>query len=458
MKVLNKFSSFLYFTNFLKFNVNSYTNCVNFGSRRSFSWKDQPPSYFQPFACGSSHHSSFDLSPSSSASFEFVSAGRIVFGRNSSNKLPEIINQLGATKILMVLGRTGRLRYAQLLKILVDGGLDLHFFTIEKEPGTIDISAGVSFARNAGVQAVVGLGGGSVIDGAKAIAALATNPGPPLDYMEGVGKGLPIKVQPLPFIAIPTTAGTGSEVTKNSVITAEEQSRKVSIRSPMMLPLVAILDPVLAVGTPPHITACTGLDCLTQCIEPYVSCNANPFTDGLSREGIVRAARSIRTAYLDGSNLDAREDLTIAATLGGLALANAKLGAVHGFAGCIGGMYPTASHGAVCAALLPHAFRMNAKVLAEKAKNDSKYQKFLLRHQEVARLITENDAATAEDGADWLEDLVRQLNIPSLASFGVKREELHEIAKQSAGTSSMQGNPVQLSTPYLEQILHAALT
>jgi len=402
-----------------------------------------------------SHQNSWALSPVSSTAFEFMS-GNIVFGRNTSSKLPGILQKLKVTKALMVTGRTGAQRYTSILNSLQSSGIEITCFPIEKEPGTQELLAGVQLARDSAAEAVIGLGGGSVIDGAKAIAALATNPGSPLDYMEIVGKGMAITVQPLPFIAMPTTAGTGSEVTKNSVITAEEHNRKVSIRSPMMIPTVALVDPVLAVGAPPQVTAFSGLDCLTQCIEPYVSRNANPFTDGLSKEGILRASRSLRAVYRNGEDLDAREDLAAAATIGGLALANAKLGAVHGFAGYVGGRYPSAPHGAVCAALLPHVFRMNSEVLAEKAKTEPKYEQYYLRHVEVAKIITGNPTATVEEGASWLEALTRDLNVPSLSTYGMSEADFTEVAENSAVSSSMQGNPISLTTQQLIEILQKA--
>mmetsp|Transcript_10361 Transcript_10361/g.13427 ORF Transcript_10361/g.13427 Transcript_10361/m.13427 type:complete len:367 (-) Transcript_10361:224-1324(-) len=361
-----------------------------------------------------------------------------------------------ATVSSLVTGRTGQERYAELLGKVSEAGMIVTPFIIDKEPGTIELAAGQELAFKVEAQAVVGLGGGSVIDGAKAIAALATNPGEVYDYMEVVGKGQPISVQPLPFIAMPTTAGTGSEVTKNAVINSEQHNRKVSIRSPMMLPTVALIDPLLGVGAPPQVTAYSGLDCLTQCIEPYVSCKANPFTDGFTREGILRASRSLRAAYRDGNNLDAREDMAVAAVLGGLSLANAKLGAVHGFAGYVGGKYPSAPHGAVCAALLPHVFRMNAEVLSQKAQEDPQYHRSYLRHIEVAKIITGNPNATVEEGAQWLESLTIDLQVPSLATFGMVSDDFVEVSEQSAKSSSMQGNPVVLTTEQLVKILEKA--
>lgn len=209
---------------------------------------------------------------------------------------------------------------------------------------------------------VIGLGGGSVLDAGKAIAALVTNLGNVFDYLEVIGKGQPLVNAPLPFIAIPTTAGTGTEVTRNAVLGSPAHGVKVSLRSPMMLPSLAIVDPELTYGLPPEITASSGLDALTQLIEPFVSVKANPMTDAICREGIRHAAKSLRTVYHNGADASAREGMSLASLFGGLALANAALGAVHGFAGPLGGML-NAPHGAICAKLLPLVMEVNIKVL-----------------------------------------------------------------------------------------------
>ena len=230
---------------------------------------------------------------------------------------------------------------------------------------------------------VIGLGGGSAIDTGKAIAALLTNPGDPLDYLEVIGRGQALQQTPLPYIAIPTTAGTGSEVTRNAVLASHEHHVKVSLRSPLMLPRVAIVDPELTYSLPPAITASTGLDALTQLIEPYTCNSPNPMIDAICREGMQRAARSLKRAYQNGSDAAAREDMSIAALFGGMALANAKLGAVHGFAGPLGGLFP-APHGMICARLLPFVVEANVRALQMREPDSP----VLKRYDEVAQLLT----------------------------------------------------------------------
>jgi alcohol dehydrogenase class IV len=219
-----------------------------------------------------------------------------------------------------------------------------------------------------------------------------------------------------------------------------------------MLPRVALIDPVLMVTLPAAITASTGMDALTQVIEPFVSNAANPMTDVFCRDGIARAARSLRRAYQDGNDIDAREDMALTALFGGLALANAKLGAVHGFAAPIGGMFD-APHGAVCAALLAPVMHANIAAL----RSQIPWHPALERYAEIARLLTGNAEAKAEDGADWVRILTRDLGIPGLANYGIKPEAFAEIAEKAAQASSMKGNPIELTAAELSGILAEAL-
>ena len=381
--------------------------------------------------------------------FEFVSAGRIVFGSGKAEALPELVSELGRRRCLLVCGSSGPSRHGSLVSSLTDAVDALTVFQVAREPELDDVRAGVAAARECGADVVVGLGGGSVVDCAKAIAALATNDGDMMRYVEVIGDGQPLEAAPLPFVAVPTTSGTGSEVTKNAVVRSAEHGRKVSIRSAQMLPDIAVIDPLLTHSAPPALTAHTGMDALTQCIEPYCSNAANPLTDGLCREGITRAARSLRRAFEDGSDAQAREDMAVASVFGGLSLANAKLGAVHGFSGVLGGRFDGAPHGAVCACLLAAAFRVNAAAVEGDARR---------RHEEVAAMLTGEAGASVEDGAAWLEALTRDLGIPKLPELckGFDPEDeamLDDIVAESAKSSSMKGNPVPLSPEQLKDIL-----
>jgi alcohol dehydrogenase class IV len=284
------------------------------------------------------------------SAFEFTTATRIIFGPGSLADVGAIAANMGR-RALLVTGRNQD-RIAPLLEQLHGQEVETILFSVPGEPTTAVALAGVQKARESGCGFVISLGGGSVLDTGKAIAALLANGGEPLDYLEVIGRGRPLRKPAAPFIAIPTTAGTGAEVTRNAVLKSTEHQVKVSLRSPTMLPTLALVDPELTASMPPAVTASTGLDALTQVMEPYVSNKANPLTDALCREGMRRAARSLRRAYEDGRDAAAREDMAQASLFGGLALANAKLGAVHGFAGPLGGMFP-APHGVVCARLVP---------------------------------------------------------------------------------------------------------
>lgn len=382
--------------------------------------------------------------------FEFATTSHIVFGPGTSQQLPQIAAALGRN-ILVVTG-ANRSRQAALWSALEQHSLNLTFFTVRGEPTTFDIATGLEWARQAGCEVVVGVGGGSVLDAGKAIAALLTNGGQPLDYLEVIGHGQPLTRPSAPYIAVPTTAGTGAEVTRNAVLASPEHQVKVSLRSPLMLPVVAMVDPDLTHSMSPAVTAYTGLDALTQLLEPFVSNKANPLTDALCREGIPRVAGALRRAYADGSDAAAREAMSLASLLGGLALANAGLGAVHGFAGPIGGLFP-APHGAICARLLPLVMAINIRALQERQPEHNA----LPRYQEVARLLTGQADATIAEGITWVETLCADLKIPSLATWGVTKADTSTLISQAQKASSMKANPIPLTETELADILLQAL-
>jgi alcohol dehydrogenase class IV len=281
---------------------------------------------------------------------------------------------------------------------------------------------------------------------------MLANPGELLDYLEVVGRGKALARPSYPFIAIPTTAGTGAEVTRNAVLASPEHRVKVSLRSPGMLPRIALVDPELTWPLPPAVTASTGLDALTQLIEPYVCSRVNPMTDALCVEGLQRAARSLRAAFENGRNAAAREDMALAALFGGLALANAGLGAVHGFAGPIGGLFP-APHGAVCAALLPHVMDANLRALRQRQPASPT----LGRYEHIARLVTGSPTAGAGQGVEWVRRLVADLRIPGLAAYGLTAQHLPDLVDKALQASSMKANPIPLAPDELAAILRAAL-
>jgi len=314
------------------------------------------------------------------------------------------------------------------------------------------VREGTRRAHECGCDVVISFGGGSVIDAGKAIAALATNGGEPLEFLEVIGKGGAITASPLPFIAVPTTAGTGSEVTRNAVLGSTEHGVKASMRSPAMLPRVAVVDPELTYGLPSDVTAYTGLDALTQLIEPYVSSRANPLTDAICAEGMKLAAGALKRAYSDGSDPEARHDMAMASLFGGMALANSGLGVVHGFASPLGGGW-TAPHGALCAALLPYGMEANVSALRARAPNHAALE----RYDSIARLLTGRGEATAGDGIEWVRRLCADLKVPPLRTWGIRESDLPGVVEQAAQASSMKANPLPLTNEELLAVVTAAV-
>jgi alcohol dehydrogenase class IV len=378
------------------------------------------------------------------SSFEFATAGRILAGPGRAAELPDVLAALGSRALVCTGAKPER--HAGLLAGLRRPSV---VFPVPGEPTAEAVRAGVAAAREHGTDVIAAVGGGSVIDAAKAIAMLLANGGDPLDYLETVGSGRTIARPAVPCVAVPTTAGTGAEVTANAVLAVRERRLKASLRSPLMIPLVALVDPQLTVSCPPRVTAASGLDALTQCLEPFVSVRATPLTDGLAREGLRRAAAGLRAAYADGRDLAARADMATCALLGGMALANARLGAVHGLAGVAGGTADV-PHGMACAALLVPVIEVNLRTLPPDSPA-------LDRYAEAAGLLTGRPDASVGDGLAWIRQTLTLLAVPGLAAFGLTAAQAGDIAARALTSSSMQGNPVSLSRDDLEAIVLAAL-
>lgn len=383
-------------------------------------------------------------------SFEFATANKIIFGAGTALQTGKLASGFGH-KALVVFGKSF-LKSDPIMQDLKAHGIQCECFRITKEPTVPMVMAGINMARSAACDVIIAIGGGSVIDSGKVIAALLTNQGDLYDYLETIGKGQAIKNAPAPFLALPTTAGTGAEVTCNSVLISPEHEVKVSMRSHLMLPKIAIIDPELTYSMPPSITANTGMDAITQLMEAFVSRDSNPLTDGICREGLMRAAGSLEKVFLDSNNIKAREDMCIASLFGGIALANAKLGAVHGIAGPLGGMYPS-SHGGVCGRLLPFVMATNIAAL----KNRFPASDALTRYKEIARMVTGNLKASALEGVIWVQNLCDSMGVPPLSRYGVLEKDIDRIVERSQKASSMRGNPVQLKKEELQDILQQAL-
>ncbi len=381
--------------------------------------------------------------------FEFATAGRIVFGAGAARRIGGEVAALGRRALVLTGAQPERCAE---LRLQLEHHHVMHtLFQVSGEPTTTLVEAGIDRARDFGCNVVVGIGGGSVIDAGKTIAAMLANGGDLMEHLEVIGKARPLARPSAPFIAVPTTAGTGAEVTRNAVIGSPAHRIKVSLRSPFMLPHLALVDPELTYSMPPALTAATGFDALTQLLEAFVSRQANPLTDGICREGLRRAGRSLAAAVADGTDRRAREDMCIASLFGGLALANARLGAVHGIAGPFGGMF-SAPHGAVCGRLLPFVMAANIAALKMRDPGSPGRERF----DEAARLLSGSDSSRADDGIDWVLALSTRWALPPLSAYGFSRKHMPEVVAKSLAASSMRGNPVDLTAAEVESVLDQA--
>jgi alcohol dehydrogenase class IV len=374
----------------------------------------------------------------------------IRFGAGRVSEVPGVLADLGASRVLVVTGRTTS-RADGIRSALNDAEISSVVFGVVTEPSVERVRAGLDLLLETGCNAVLGFGGGSALDVAKAVAVLATSGTDLMDHLEIIGAGRPLERPGLPCVAVPTTAGTGSEVTRNAVLSGG--GVKASLRSPLLLPKVALVDPDLLIGVPKPTIAASGMDALSQLMEPLLSQRANPFTDALARDGIRRSARSLRRAYQEGmDDSGVREDLAMASLFSGICLANSGLGVVHGLAAALAARL-SAPHGAVCAATLAAAVDVNLRALRERAPEHPA----LPRITEVATLLTGRSDATAEDAIAWLQELTGALSIPGLASYGLSHDEIDAVGRAAQNASSMRGNPIKLSDQEVSEIVTRSL-
>lgn len=368
--------------------------------------------------------------------------GRVHFGRGEAAKVAGIACGFGR-RVLLVHGRDAD-RAAWLMRDLRAVGATVLGLSCAGEPDLPMLEAALIEARAFRPDCVVGLGGGAALDLAKALAGLVPQPGPVTDHLEVVGRGLTLVAAPVPFVAVPTTAGTGAEATKNAVIGVPEHRRKVSLRDDRMLARVAVVDPGLTDGCPRGVTLASGLDALTQVIEPYVCSRANPATDALARPAIGMAAMALKR-LMQGEDPEARDRLAWASLVGGIALANSGLGAVHGLAGVIGGL-TGAAHGAICGTLLPFVIEANRRALP-------KVHPSAERLDEVASVLV---GIFGAGGPQALHRWSRDCGLPGLAGLGLRAEDHAAVAEAALSASSMKANPVALSVAELRGVLAAA--
>jgi len=381
--------------------------------------------------------------------FEFQGLGRVIFGPGVLSDVARHARQWGRRALVVTGGKPARAR--RLLELLEEGRISTHCFPIASEPKISDVIDGAAQGREFRADMVIAFGGGSVIDAAKAIAGMLTNEGPLLDYLEIVGKGDPLELPAAPWIAIPTTAGTGAEVTRNAVLSVPERHLKVSLRSNHLFAPLVLVDPELCLSLPPTLTASTGMDALTQLIEPYVSAKANPMTDAYCVAGIPKVAAALPLACTAPTDLAARSALSLGAVWSGIALTNAGLGAVHGFASPLGGLLG-APHGALCGALLGPVMRVNIRALRDLVPNSP----ILRRYADVAAWLTGRPDAKPEEGADAATFLAADLGVPRLRTYCLHPAQFPELAQAALRASSMKANPVLLTEEALCTCLQEA--
>jgi alcohol dehydrogenase class IV len=378
--------------------------------------------------------------------FDFSTASKIIFGSGMFNSIGEIIERFGKNTLII----SGAPHYilTKLKELLDEKSIAYSIYFAAGEPTINSIQDTLSAIGQTTFNSIMGIGGGSALDTAKATAAMLANPGELTEYLEVIGQKKPLTFPTLPLIAIPTTAGTGSEVTKNAVIGITTHKMKVSLRNDFLLPKISLIDPELTLSLPKQITATTGLDALTQLIEAYTCLNPSPIIDPICIEGIRRISRSFINAYDCGDDLLAREDMSLASLFSGMALANVKLGVVHGLAGVIGGII-NAPHGAICASLLSNAMSANISAI----QNRMPRHPVLERYTKVGRFLTHDPSATSEDAIQWVKNFCRHAKIQHLSSLGLAESDFDDIIARAQQSSSMKGNSIILFDDELRTIL-----
>lgn len=375
-----------------------------------------------------------------SATFSLLTPTEIVFGRGHIGQLNERAATLGA-RALVVHGRNPD-RLAGVFESLKD--IDVaQTLPVAKEPELSTLTAAIAQGKSLGVDLVIGIGGGSVMDSAKVLAAMLPSQSELMNHLEVVGDGLPLSARRLPLILVPTTSGTGAEVTRNAVIDIPDAKRKVSLRDKQLLPDLALVDPALTDCCPRSVTLHSGLDAVTQVIEPYLSSRANLFTDLLCREAIPKGLRALKQLMHEESE-EARDALAQVSLFGGLALANSGLGVVHGIAGPLGGLCG-APHGAICGALLPAGIAANRDAV-ESAEHKA-------RIDQVIGWIAEVFDTSRAEALPRFRQWIVESGLPGLAAIGVKEEQIQAAAQAAASSSSMKANPVVLPSATIERIM-----
>ncbi|MGR5387780.1 iron-containing alcohol dehydrogenase [Vibrio crassostreae] len=376
--------------------------------------------------------------------FQFMTSTKIIFGDGALSASLSLFNQYGYS-VLLVTGNT--LERTSIVTDYLDAqSMRYQHIAVSGEPNIKMVEEAATSARRFKPDMVVAMGGGSAIDMGKALAAVLPNQGNLYDYVEVVGRNVPLKTKPLPFIAIPTTASTGAEVTKNAVLKSGQDQVKVSLRSPDMLADVAIVDPILTHGTSLYLSGRGAMDAFTHLMEAYVCGEPNPLTDMICEEGLRKLSSSVIQACIYNES-QARSDLAFASMLGGMAITNAKLGAAHGLASALGGKI-SAPHSVITARLAPFVMLENIAVAKEQQRSD-----ILVRYQRIAQIVTGNVKAKEEEAISWLSEVLDTLKLPSLLEFGVCEAQFDEVSADALKSVAIKGNPLPLNQERLVHIL-----
>lgn len=376
--------------------------------------------------------------------FSLSTPARSIFGRDTRHQAASEIAALGH-RVVLVRGRSVAW-VDELIQSLTAMGVAVETIFSRAEPDLDAARAGVAAARAFAADCVVAVGGGAAIDLGKALAGLIPSEGDPADYLEVINENPRTLSEPLPFVAMPTTSGTGAEATRNAVISVPERQIKVSLRDPRLLPALTVVDPALTDGTPKGVTLATGLDAITQLIESYLCIRANPVTDAFCRCAIPPAIAALNR-LMQAEDPAARDAMARASYLSGLALANSGLGIVHGLAAVIGGR--GGAHGAICGRLLPDALRINRAAVVEQSGATDRFD-------EVAGWLAEGLSAPNSDGIAALRRFIDANGLPGLGDFHLPEADFAEVAEAARHASSTKGNPVTLRADQIEAILRAA--
>jgi alcohol dehydrogenase len=392
------------------------------------------------------------------ADFSLSRLPRIEFGSGTLARLPAIVRSYG-THALLVTG-AGSLKNSPLWPAVTNGfkaqGISWLHLTVPGEPSPQMVDEAVRALRAEAIDVVVGIGGGSALDAAKAIAGLLGPGNSVMEHLEGVGPELPYNGPATPFIAVPTTAGTGSEATKNAVLSVQgPDGFKKSFRDEKLVAEVALVDPDLLATCPPAVIAANGMDALTQLLESYVSSRAAPLTDSLAWGGMKAARDGLLALYADAGDAPARERMAYAALVSGITLAQVGLGSVHGLAAPLGAFFPI-PHGVACGTLVAAATRVNIDALRTRDPENPALEKYA----QVGRLLSKQGQLDREAAhtvlIDTLDGWTRTLGLPTLAHYGVTPADIPRIVAHSRG-SSMKTNPVRLNDAEIAVVLAARI-